>query len=69
MYIYIRCIINLIGEKKVSYESLVRDFMSDEASYLRDLSLMIKVIKRKFDEAPHIFSEKVLLSFLVYFHD
>lgn len=57
-------LIILIGERKISYESLVRDFMSDEASYLRDLSLIIKVIKKKFDEAPNIFSEQVSFIFL-----
>lgn len=46
------------SEKKVSYESLVRDFMSDEASYLRDLNLIIKLIKKEFDGAPELFSEK-----------
>ncbi|XP_039251718.2 son of sevenless homolog 1-like [Styela clava] len=45
-------------EKHVSYESLVRDFMTEEASYLRDLNLIIKLIKKEFDEAPNLFSEK-----------
>lgn len=50
-------------EKNVSYESLVRDFMAEEARYLRDLNLIIKLVRRNFISHPKLFTEKVQILF------
>jgi len=42
-----------------SYSTLVRNLLSEEQRYLRDLQLIIKLIKKFFTDRSDLFSEAV----------
>lgn len=45
-----------------SYYELVRNFMSDGRTYLRQLNLLIKVFREPFTSSPMLFSQHVCIN-------
>lgn len=53
------------ASEEQSYYELVRSFMSDGRTYLRQLNLLIKVFREPFASCPMLFSQHVSVSLLV----